>query len=161
MTLFSKTTPLEERLWKRVDKSAGEKGCWIWTGTCNNGYGQIRSFKYGNNGRIYVHKLVFILSGGNLTTRRPLVLHKCHEYGFRDNKACCNPLHLKAGSQKENIHDSIVAGTNYESRRTHCPRGHPLASDNLVASQLRVGRRNCRTCWNQRQLQRNRKVRRA
>jgi hypothetical protein len=32
------------------------------------------------------------------------VLHHC------DNPPCCNPLHLYAGTQRQNIHDAIARG---------------------------------------------------
>lgn len=38
-----------------------------------------------------------------------------------------------------------------DGRKTHCPRGHLYAGDNLIASELRNGRRKCRLCHNARQ----------
>lgn len=32
------------------------------------------------------------------------------------------------------------------ANRTHCKRGHPLTTDNLVPSRLKKGVRQCRTC---------------
>ena len=40
-------------------------------------------------------------------------------------------------------------GENNRSK-THCPQGHPLAGDNLLPSKLKIGKRECRLCHNQR-----------
>ena len=34
--------------------------------------------------------------------------------------------------------------------KTHCPYGHPLVEGNLIKSQLKLGKRACKTCFNQR-----------
>lgn len=61
------------------------------------------------------------------------------------NRACCNPDHLEPVSPRENVlrGETIVAAN---ARKTHCGRGHPLISGNLVPSNLRQGSRTCQTC---------------
>lgn len=34
--------------------------------------------------------------------------------------------------------------------KTHCPYGHPLIEGNLILSQLKLGKRSCKTCFNER-----------
>ena len=38
--------------------------------------------------------------------------------------------------------------SNPNKNKTHCPKGHPLKEGNLVLSELKRGRRRCRTCRN-------------
>lgn len=58
---------------------------------------------------------------------------------------CVNPSHLEQVTPYENtMRGEGVAVKN--SRKTHCPRGHPYEGDNLLRSQLRYGARACKTC---------------
>jgi hypothetical protein len=54
-----------------------------------------------------LHRLVYIKIIGLIPSGH-VIMHTC------DNKKCCNPAHLKLGTQKENIHDMITKDrTNY------------------------------------------------
>ncbi|HVI41535.1 MAG TPA: HNH endonuclease signature motif containing protein [Anaerovoracaceae bacterium] len=67
------------------------------------------------------------------------------------NTSCVNPAHLEAVTIKENI----LRGFGHaamNSRKTHCPRGHPLTQDNVYHSN---GQRRCKTCHDLR-MQKNR-----
>jgi len=71
------------------------------------------------------------------------------------NRACCNPSHLQLTTRKQNtLRGNTIAGNN--SRKTHCPAGHPYSPENTIVS-ARVGRL-CRIC--QREHQRNYRLRR-
>ena len=77
-----------------------ETGCWNWTGArARDGYGRMkRGGKSIAAHRYAFEKLVAPIPDG------ACVLHSC------DNPACCNPDHLRVGSQKDNIHDAINRG---------------------------------------------------
>lgn len=150
-------TPLE-RLDARVDRSGGPDACWPWMGARNeHGYGVLRVD--GRNER--THRLA-------LRREEPdpgpdiKVLHSC------DNPPCCNPSHLRYGSQGDNIMDAIERGRRvYPERRprpksdpkprrgkfsgiAHCVHGHPFDASNTIAKRnpaVRSGiERVCRTC---------------
>jgi hypothetical protein len=61
------------------------------------GYGVI-SIK---NVSFQTHRLAYILSKGNTSL---YVLHTC------DVRNCCNPAHLYAGTQEQNVSDMCVRG---------------------------------------------------
>lgn len=75
-------------------------GCWIWTGaiTGNNKYGAL---KISQNEAIKTHRLSYIIYKGEIPDGL-LVLHNC------DNALCCNPNHLRLGTQLENIKERTM-----------------------------------------------------
>lgn len=77
-----------------------ESGCWIWLGCVDgDGYGRIKVD--GRSER--VHRASVLLVDRALETQ-DTVLHLC------DVRPCCNPAHLKIGTQMENVHDCIRKG---------------------------------------------------
>ncbi|WP_430459238.1 NUMOD4 motif-containing HNH endonuclease [Rhodococcus qingshengii] len=56
------------------------------------------------------------------------------------------PGNLCYGTRLENMADQRRHGTHGNTLKSHCPRGHLLQSPNLVASNLREGRRYCLSC---------------
>ena len=106
------------RFWCKVNKDGPlpphkpELGhCWIWTASIkSNSYG---SFYFG--GKVdRSHRFSFLIHGGILTPEKPCVLHSC------DNPSCCNPNHLFAGSQDENISDMVQKGRNNRTGISVC-----------------------------------------
>lgn len=138
--------PLVDRFWEKVDKG-GPDECWLWTGAKQNmGYGNIRIG--GRQGRaVLAHRVAWELTHGpipheDLEGNRVCVLHKC------DTPACCNVLHLRLGTQSENMTEMNARG-----RREHNPpRGekNPLAK--LTAADVRVIREWGPAGWTQRDL---------
>lgn len=112
--------------------------CWEWKGCQRNGYG-----RFNLNGKtILSHRFSYELFK-ELIPKGLTIDHLCK------NKLCVNPEHLEAVTQRENILRGVgTAAIN--SKKTNCPKGHELKEPNLVKSELRIGRRNCRICWNQR-----------
>jgi hypothetical protein len=111
-------------------------GCWEYIGyILPNGYAEI-CFR-GKNQR--VTRLVYRIHYGETTLD---VLHSC------DNPICFNPEHLSAGSDKQNIAESIARGRRGTARkpygkghpaprdRTHCIRDHELSGANLYVTSM-------------------------
>ena len=96
------------RFWRKVDKR-GPDECWPWIASIDgHDYGSFRI----NQKTITAHRCAFLLSGGALTEKKNCVMHTC------DNRRCCNPAHLLAGSVQDNNHDKAKKGrSNYNSSK--------------------------------------------
>lgn len=83
--------------------------CWEWALSTNpqTGYGQVGFAPY------TAHRLAYQLLVGDPTGL--VIRHACH------NRICCNPAHLRAGSQRDNYLDSLPAYQASWDRR----RGEP------------------------------------
>jgi len=84
----------ESRLlkYRRIDNVTG---CWNWTGSTQNGYGQLN-----DKGRVFrVNRLAAHFWLGFDIESDKLILHKC------DNKKCFNPEHLYIGDKGDNSKD--------------------------------------------------------
>jgi hypothetical protein len=119
---------LWEKFWKKVDTSGGPNACWPFKASRNQcDYGIFsyntpkKTNKYGSGthrATIAAHKLAYIF-GEEHTFEDPIrksevIMHKCRTRSSdrdHDLRCCCNPRHLKRGTQLENIHDMFEAGT--------------------------------------------------
>jgi hypothetical protein len=76
-------------------------GCWVWTGAkTRGGYGRVGT----PVGVRLVHVISYAQHCGS-PAQGLVVAHQCH------NPACCNPVHLRLMSQKENVTQSLDRGT--------------------------------------------------
>lgn len=77
-----------------------ESGCWLWLASLTSvGYGDFRL-----KSRHYTaHRASYLAFKGEIPQGMH-ILHSC------DTKQCCNPDHLRAGSNRENIIDSCTRG---------------------------------------------------
>jgi hypothetical protein len=91
---------VEARLKKRIEVDQ-DSGCWNWTGTrVGNGYGYI----WLDDGPKYTHRVsAMLFLDFDLSSPR-WILHDC------DNPRCCNPRHLRVGTQSDNMRDAALKG---------------------------------------------------
>lgn len=86
---------VSDRFWSKVDIQ-GPDDCWLWQGNSHvKGYG-IFWFE-GKNVRANRHALS--ITKGPAPFEGALSLHSC------DNPPCCNPAHLRWGTQQDNVDD--------------------------------------------------------
>ena len=131
-------TPLQGERSARVGWVVAENGCHVWQGGCNTGgYGQVR---VAGRKRL-VHRVRYEMEVGLIPDGMVLDHFAC------DNGAggCCNPLHCRPVTRRENTLRGDTAAAR-QAARTHCPLGHPLTGDNLARSELARGHRKCREC---------------
>lgn len=124
---------LMDRVFPRLEWQ-GE--CLLWTGPVNNkGYGTISRR---DGGTRLVHRIVAQEHGRVWEGR--VTLHSC------DTPCCCNPDHLTAGTQADNIADCIEKGRfGYKQPLAVCKRGHEFTPENTrITGSRRI--RQCKEC---------------
>jgi hypothetical protein len=100
-----------ERFWSKVRRTTDES-CWIWQRELNsNGYGRFSIWREGQRIRLLAHRVAFRITGQPLSDTAKL-LHSC------DVPRCCNPAHLRPGTQADNMADAGAKGRLRGNRRT-------------------------------------------
>ena len=80
----------------------GENECWRWLGHTKKGYGVINC-SIAPKHRL-AHRVAYELAHNVELQPEQKVLHAC------DNPACCNPNHLRIGTQTDNMNDRASRG---------------------------------------------------
>lgn len=105
-----KPKPIAERFWPKVDKR-GPDECWPWKPSPgSHGYGIFAPVR---RHATTSHRVAYMLTKGDIPDGL-FIMHTC------DFRPCCNPAHLVAGTQSENMIDASVKG-RLKDRNT--PRG--------------------------------------
>jgi hypothetical protein len=122
---------------------AWEGDCLVFTGRIKDGYGLTSETRDGVRRFPRAHRVVYESTVGELPVGM-YVLHSC------DNRACCNPEHLRLGTHEENMRDRAERARTFNGRSafTHCPSNHPYDEANTYVSPQ--GTRSCRTCHRER-----------
>ena len=117
-------------------------GCLEWTGhTSPLGYGR---FKVDGRSAL-AHRVAWSLANNQPVPEGMCILHSC------DNPPCCEPTHLRPGTNAENNADKMAKGRwrsgmgRVNAAKTHCPQGHEYSGKNLYMRLGRIGR-DCKTC---------------
>lgn len=127
--------PVRERIYKNSIPEPNS-GCWLWLGYVNpKGYA-ICSTK---NTTKRAHRLSYCEFVGPIPDGMEID-HKCRV------RCCVNPQHLEPITHAENIR-RVLPYVRGPARGTHCQRGHPFTSDNIITNK-RDCRRQCRACRN-------------
>lgn len=127
-----------------------ESGCWEKQGfrSLSKGmehHGPARGYghMYYRGRRWPSHRLSWLLTRG-LIPAGAVVMHKC------DNPPCCNPEHLKLGTDKENMQEAGKRKRWPRQYRDTCINGHPRTPENVVYHG-KEQKLHCRICSRMRQ----------
>lgn len=135
---------LPERFWHKVkisEKFFENEPCWEWTASVNRkGYGTVRW----KGPAMAAHRVSYSVFVAELRDGLH-IHHRC------ENRPCVNPKHLQQVTPRENTLAGYGTEPSKNLRKTHCPEGHELTGENLVAWYTKnLGSRVCRECHNAR-----------
>lgn len=121
--------------------------CWIWNGAkVSGGYGVLRRKRDGKQITIFTHRLMWTIHNGEIPDDF-VIDHLCK------NRACCNPKHLEAVSDKENKSRATrwrggrFPASSQKFRREKrgtCRKGHLWIEENKIVR--KSGRVDCLPC---------------
>jgi hypothetical protein len=116
-----------EDFWEWVDRSGGPDACWPWLlGCVGAGYGSLKIDGFD----VRASRLAWALTHGDPGGMH--VLHECdvrYPPGDISYRRCCNPAHLKLGTNADNHRD--------KAKRGRAARGTRNAHAKLTEAQVR------------------------
>ena len=89
------------RFWLKVRRVENPLGCWRWLGVFVRGYGRVSIRRNAAVRGLGAHRIAFLLATDEWP---PVVMHWC------DNRSCVNPLHLRSGTNDDNMRDMAEKG---------------------------------------------------
>lgn len=134
-----------ERFWSKIDVK-GDNECWPWVAKSklSYGYGAINVWVSPEKRQnVAASRLSCFLAYGPPPTNDHRALHSC------DNPPCCNPGHLRWGTQKDNVADAIKRNRQVNPPDTHShpewnakrlaamPKGEALHNQSLTETLVR------------------------
>lgn len=113
-----RNTDVKERFWSKVSiKSPNE--CWNYRGYKDrDGYGNF----WTRDTYIKAHRFAYELHYKCKIPAEKLILHNC------DNPSCCNPYHLRIGTQSDNLRDRSIRNKVYSKK---CMNNAKLTEENV------------------------------
>jgi hypothetical protein len=121
------------RFWSKVAR-VGLNDCWVWT--CGCGSGGYGAFRAGVR-MLRANRVAYVICKGDTELQ---VLHTCN------NPPCCNPAHLYAGTDKDNMRQCSRDG------RVKPPIGEKHHFAKLTVQMVRKARRLYAIRWFQREI---------
>ncbi len=114
--------------------------CHEWMGNLSaGGYGFARHPV--TNKIVQSHRLAYEIFNGPIPDGM-VVCHSC------DNPRCVRREHLSVGTAFDNQRDSVSKRRHWQSRKTHCAKGHEFTTENTYSVKMPSGTlgRQCREC---------------
>ena len=95
------TFAVRTRLVAGIVRGESPGDCWRWVGRKHRqGYGLILNNDVDGQHNYLAHRVSFAVANGYIPTLH--ILHSC------DNPECCNPLHLREGTNLDNVQDRVA-----------------------------------------------------
>lgn len=97
-----------EKFWKEANAASDPDACWIWSGATLDGYGTIVLRGGGKKRRIIRATHASLIIDGRPRPTAPSG-HGLHSQKCKST-LCVNPLHLRWGTNAENVQDRLLFG---------------------------------------------------